>query len=82
MLVAGAVSEMLGHDGKTMVAVASGMFRKTVIKAETKSLLGLCHRRVLRVEDDGDKPLSEKQSGLLAAGPAVGSVVIRFVIRT
>jgi hypothetical protein len=36
-VVAGATAEMLGRGGKTAVAVASGMSRNTVIKAEVEA---------------------------------------------
>ena len=40
-VVAGAMSEMLGRGGKTAVAVASGMSRNTVIKAESEVESGI-----------------------------------------
>ena len=40
-VVAGAVSEMLGRGGKTVVAAASGMSRNTVIKAEAEVVAGI-----------------------------------------
>ena len=40
-VVAGAMSEMLGRGGKTAVAMASGMSRNTVIKAEAEVKSGV-----------------------------------------
>jgi hypothetical protein len=40
-VVAGAMSEMLGRGGKTAVALASGMSRNTVIKAEGEVRAGI-----------------------------------------
>ena len=40
-VVAGAMSEMLGRGHKTAVAVASGMSRNTVIKAEAEVAAGI-----------------------------------------
>ena len=40
-VVAGAMAEMLGRGGKTVVADASGMSRNTVIKAEAEVVAGI-----------------------------------------
>ena len=65
--VAGAASEMFGRGGKTAVAVASGMSRNTVIKAESEVIAGIDPSDRLRVAGGGDKPLIDKQPGLLDA---------------
>jgi hypothetical protein len=64
---AGAASEMLGHGGKTAVATASGMSRNTVIKAESEVAAAIEPSDRLRAVGGGDKPLVDKQPGLLAA---------------
>ena len=66
-VVAGAMSEMLGRGGKTAVAVASGMSRNTVIKAEREVATGIEPTKRLRAVGGGDKPLVDKQPGLLEA---------------
>jgi hypothetical protein len=66
-VVAGACAEMFGRGGKTAVAVASGMSRNTVIKAETEVAAGVVPSDRLRAVGGGDKPLIDKQPGLLAA---------------
>jgi Rhodopirellula transposase DDE domain len=66
-VVAGAVSEMLGRGGKTAVAAASGMSRNTVIKAEAEVVAGIERTGRLRAPGGGDKPLIDKQPGLLEA---------------
>ena len=66
-VVAGAASEMFGRGGKTAVAVASGMSRNTVIKAESEVIAGIGPSDRLRVAGGGDKPLIDKQPGLLDA---------------
>jgi hypothetical protein len=66
-VVAGAVSEMLGRGGKTAVAAASGMSRNTVIKAEGEVAAGIEPSARLRAPGGGDKPLIDKQPGLLEA---------------
>src|SRR4051794_3661512 len=66
-VVAGAVAEMLGRGGKTAVAVASGMSRNTVIKAEAEVAAGIEPSVRLRAPGGGDKPLVDKQPGLLDA---------------
>ena len=66
-VVAGAVAEMLGRGGKTAVAEASGMSRNTVIKAEREVVEGLEPTERLRAPGGGDKPLTDKQPGLLGA---------------
>jgi transposase len=66
-VVAGAASEMLGRGGKTAVAVASGLSRNTVIKAEGEVAAGIEPSARLRAPGGGDKLLTEKQPGLLEA---------------
>ena len=66
-VVAGATSELLGRGGKTAVAAASGMSRNTVIKAEGEVAAGIEPSLRLRAPGGGDKPLTEKQPGLLEA---------------
>jgi len=66
-VVAGATAEMLGRGGKTAVATASGMSRNTVIKAEAEVGAGLEPSARLRPPGGGDRPLADKQPGLLAA---------------
>lgn len=73
-VVAGAMAEMLGRGGKTAVAQASGMSRNTVIKAEREVIGGLGPSERLRAPGGGDRPMTEKQPGLLEALDAlVGS---------
>ena len=64
-VVAGAAAEMLGRGGKTAVATASGMSRNTVIKAEAEVAAGIEPSARLRAPGGGDKPLIDKQPGLL-----------------
>src|SRR5438477_3311223 len=66
-VVAGAASEMLGRGGKSAVAAASGMSRNTVIKAEREVGAGIEPADRLRAAGGGDKPLVDKQAGLLEA---------------
>ena len=66
-VVAGAAAEMLGRGGKTAVATASGMSRNTVIKAEAEVAAGIEPSARLRAPGGGDKPLVDKQPGLLEA---------------
>jgi hypothetical protein len=66
-VVAGATSEMLGRGGKTAVASASGMSRNTVIKAEGEIAAGMEPSVRLRAPGGGDKPLTDRQPGLLEA---------------
>ena len=66
-VVAGATSEMLGRGGKTAVATASGMSRNTVIKAEGEVTAGIEPSIRLRAPGGGDKPLVDRQPGLLEA---------------
>jgi len=66
-VVAGAMSETLGRGGKTEVAVASGMSRNTVIKAEGEVIAGIEPSTRLRAVGGGDKSLLDTQPGLLAA---------------
>ena len=66
-VVAGAAAEMLRRGGKTAVAAASGMSRNTVIKAEAEVVGGIEPSVRLRAPGGGDKPLIDKQPGLLGA---------------
>ncbi len=66
-VVAGAASEMLGRGGKTAVAAASGMSRNTVIKAQGEVAAGIEPSDRLRAPGGGDRPLSDKQPGLIEA---------------
>ena len=66
-VVAGATAEMLRRGGKTAVAVASGMSRKTVIKAEAEVEAGIEPSVRLRAPGGGDKSLIDTQPGLLEA---------------
>ncbi len=66
-VVAGAVAEMLGRGAKSAVAVASGMSRNTVIKAESEVAAGIEPSDRLRAPGGGDKALTDKQPGLLEA---------------
>jgi hypothetical protein len=66
-VVAGATAELLGRGGKTVVAEASGMSRNTVIKAQGEITAGMEPRSRLREVGGGDRPLTEKQPGLLEA---------------
>jgi transposase len=66
-VVAGAAAEMLGRGGKTTVAAASGMSRNTVIKAVAEVTEGVAPSDRLRAPGGGDRPLADKQPGLLAA---------------
>ena len=66
-VVAGASAEMFGRGGKTAVAAASGMSRNTVIKAEGEVAAGIEPSSRLRAAGGGDRPLIDKQPGLLEA---------------
>ena len=66
-VVAGATSKMLGRGGKSAVAAASGMSRNTVIKAEREVTAGIEPSDRLRAPGGGDRPLIDKQPGLLEA---------------
>ncbi len=66
-VVAGAAAEMLGRGAKTVVATASGMSRNTVIKAEAEVAAGIAPSARLRASGGGDRPLTDKQPGLLEA---------------
>lgn len=66
-VVAGAAAEMLGRGGKSQVATASGMSRNTVIKAVAEVSEGVEPSHRLRALGGGDKPLTDKQPGLLEA---------------
>jgi transposase len=64
-VVSGACSRMLGRGGKSAVASASGMSRNTVIKAEREVEDGIEPSERLRAKGGGDRPLIDKQPGLL-----------------
>lgn len=66
-VVVGAAAEMLGRGGKSAVATASGMSRNTVIKAVGEVAAGVEPSARLRAPGGGDKPLIDKQPGLLEA---------------
>jgi hypothetical protein len=66
-VVAGAMASGLGRGGKSAVAVASGMSRNTVIKAEREVLLGMEPSSRQRALGGGDRPSEVKQPGLLEA---------------
>ena len=66
-VMAGACSQMLGRGGKSAVASASGMSRNTVIKAEREVEGGIEPSEHLRAAGGGDRPLIDKQPGLLQA---------------
>ncbi len=66
-VVVGAAAEMLGRGGKTAVAEASGMSRNTVIKSVAEVSAGMEPSDRLRAVGGGDKPLKDKQPGLLEA---------------
>ena len=66
-MVTGAAAELLGRGGKTAVADAAGMSRNTVIKAVAEVAAGMEPSDRLRAPGGGDRPLSEKQPGLLEA---------------
>jgi transposase len=66
-VVAGAAAEMFGRGGKTAVALASGMSRNTVIKAEGEVIAGIEPSVRLRAPGGGDKSLLDTQPGLLEA---------------
>ncbi len=66
-VMAGAAAEMLGRGGKTAVAAAAGISRNTVIKAELEVVAGIEPSDRLRVPGGGDRPLTDKQPGLLEA---------------
>jgi hypothetical protein len=66
-VVAGASAQMFGRGGKTAVAEASGMSRNTVIKAEREVEVGIEPSERVRAPGGGDKPLTDRQPGLLGA---------------
>ena len=66
-VVGGAAAELLGQGGKSAVAVASGMSRNTVIKAQAEIEAGIAPSDRLRAPGGGDKLLIDKQPGLLEA---------------
>jgi transposase len=66
-VVAGAAAEMFGRGGKSAVALASGMSRNTVIKAEGEVIAGIEPSVRLRAPGGGDKSLLDAQPGLLEA---------------
>jgi hypothetical protein len=66
-VVSGASAQMFGRGGKTAVAEASGMSRNTVIKAEREVEVGIEPSERVRAPGGGDKPLTDRQPGLLGA---------------
>jgi hypothetical protein len=66
-VVAGASAQMFGRGGKTAVAEASGMSRNTAIKAEREVEVGIEPSERVRAPGGGDKPLTDRQPGLLGA---------------
>jgi hypothetical protein len=66
-VVAGALSQGLGRGGKSAVALASGMSRNTVIKAEREIAGGIEPSVRQRAVGGGDIKAEEKQPGLLEA---------------
>jgi hypothetical protein len=64
-VVAGATAELLGRGGKSAVAVASGMSRTTVTKAEGEVTEGIEPSTRLRAVGGGDKLKIDKLPGLL-----------------
>ncbi|MDK1103218.1 MAG: ISAzo13 family transposase [Actinomycetota bacterium] len=66
-VVVGSMARGLGRGGKTRVAEASGMSRNTVIKAVGEVEAGIEPSERLRVPGGGDRPLTDKQPGLLEA---------------
>ncbi len=66
-VVSGACSRMLGRGGKSAVASASGMSRNTVTEAEREVEDGIEPSERLRAQGGGDRPLTDKQPGLLQA---------------
>jgi len=66
-VVAGAVAHSMGRGGKTAVAAAAGMSRKTVTKAVGEVEAGIEPSDRLRAPGAGDKPAIDKQPGLLEA---------------
>jgi transposase len=64
-VVAGATSELLGRGGKSAVALASGLSRTTVTKAEGEVAEGLEPSARLRAVGGGDKQKIDKLPGLL-----------------
>jgi transposase len=65
-VVAGAMARAMGRGGKSAVAVASGLSRNTVIKAQVEVESGIEPSERLRARGAGDKPAIDKQPGLLA----------------
>ena len=63
----GPAAEMLGHGGKSAVAEASGMSRNTVIKARREVEDGIEPPNACGPPGGGDRPLIDKQPGLLEA---------------
>lgn len=66
-VVAGSMARALGRGGKSAVAVASGLSRNTVIKAQAEVEAGIQPSERLRAVGAGDKPAIDKQPGLLEA---------------
>jgi hypothetical protein len=66
-VVTGAMSELLGRGGKSAVALASGLSRTTVTKAEGEVAEGIEPSARLRAAGGGDKLKIDKLPGLLEA---------------
>ena len=66
-VVAGSMARALGRGGKTAVATATGMSRKTLTKAVVEVDSGIEPSDRLRAPGAGDKQAIDKQPGLLAA---------------
>jgi transposase len=66
-VVAGSMARALGRGGKTAVAEATGMSRKTLTKAVVEVEAGIVPSERLRAPGAGDKPAIDKQPGLLEA---------------
>jgi hypothetical protein len=64
-VIAGATAELLGRGGKSAVALASGMSRTTVTKAEGEVTEGIEPSTRLRAVGGGDKLKIDKLPGLL-----------------
>ena len=64
-VVAGATAELLGRGGKSAVAVASGMSRTTVTKAEGEVVEGIEPSTRLRSVGGGDKQKIDKLPSLM-----------------
>lgn len=63
----GAMADVLGPGNNTRVATATQMTRNTIIKAVSEVRDGIEPTSRLRAFGGGDKPLTEKQPGLVQA---------------